>query len=240
MMLSFIIPAYNEEHYLGSCLDSVLKEIKNSACLAEIIVVNNASTDKTRAIAKSYQDVKLVDENNKGLTRARQTGFLASSGELIANIDADTRLPAGWINKVTKEFENNEKLAAFSGPQVYYDLPVYKNLFVHIFYLFTFWTYVINRYVLRVGSVVQGGNFVLRRSALEKIGGFNLNIDFYGEDADLAKRLFPVGQIKFSLKFPISASGRRLANEGVLRMGARYAINYFWMIFFRKPFSKNI
>ena len=239
MKLSFVIPAHNEAQYLGPCLDSVINEINSSSCEAEIIVVDNASTDKTRAVAQSYKHVKIVDESTKGLTRARQAGFLASCGELIANIDADTRLPPGWINKVIAAFENNRKLAAFSGPQVYYDLPFYKNLFVRIFYLLTFWVYIVNCYVLRVGSVVQGGNFVVRRSSLEKIGGFNLDIDFYGEDTDIAKRLSPVGQVQFSLGLPIFASGRRLAKEGVLKMGARYAINYFWMIFFRKPFSRN-
>ena len=62
-----------------------------------------------------------------------------------------------------------------------------------MFYGLTKLIYAVNRYVLRVGSVVQGGNFVLRRDAWIKAGGFNREIKFYGEDTDVAVRLSMVG-----------------------------------------------
>ena len=186
MRLSFVIPAYNEEHYLPACLESILAQTRDLGDEVEIIVVNNASSDRTREVALSYPGVTVVDEMRKGLPWARQAGFAASSGELIANVDSDSRLTPGWVKQVLDtfaEFERKGKsLVALSGPVEYYDLTASQMVSVHLFYLLAFLLYALNRYVLRAGSMVQGGNFVLRRDALASIGGFNTSIAFYGED----------------------------------------------------------
>ena len=127
MRLSFVIPAYNEEAYLPACLESILDQIKGLDTLTEIIVVNNASTDATREVALRYPGVIVVDEPRKGLTFARQAGFAASSGELIANVDSDSRLTPGWVANVLAAFDaqvasGKRPLAAYSGPILYYDL----------------------------------------------------------------------------------------------------------------------
>ncbi len=239
MKVSFVIPAYNEEFYIEKCLISVLREVKENTGAYEIIVVNNGSTDKTKEIALRFSGVTVVDEPERGLPRARQAGFLASRGDLIANIDADTLLPSGWLRYAEDQFSKNQKLVALSGPFVYYDLPKNINFWVKALYGIGFISYLINRFILRVGSMIQGGNFIIRRSVLEKIGGYNLRINFYGEDSDIARRLNPLGEVKFTFKLPMYASGRRLMKEGTVKMGVRYGINYLWTIFFKKPFSNQ-
>ena len=87
--------------------------------------------------------------------------------------------------------------------------------------------------------MVQGGNFIVKRSALEKIGGFDTSIEFYGEDTDVARRLNGFGDVKFTFSLPIYASGRRLYGEGVFRAGMRYAANFFWVSYFKKPLTKK-
>jgi glycosyltransferase involved in cell wall biosynthesis len=252
MRLSFVVPAYNEEAYLPACLESILNQIDpatsglaSDAC--EIIVVNNASTDRTREVALRYPGVTVVDEPRKGLTFARQAGFAASTGDLIANVDSDSRLTPGWVAKVLATFAEAEAnrashpdarpLAAFSGPLVYYDLTPQQRRLVHIFYMTAWTTYAINRYILRVGSMVQGGNFVVSRASLEAIGGFNTAISFYGEDTDIARRLNDVGEVRFTFDLKMSSSARRLKSEGMLTMAARYSINYLWTTFFKRPFT---
>ena len=239
MVLSFVIPAFNEEHYLADCIESILKQIEGLEEITEIIVVNNASSDGTREVALRYPRVRLVDEPRKGLTFARQAGFLASRGSLIANVDSDSRLTAGWVNRVLHAFEANPKLAALSGPLVYYDLTASERLLVRIFYFAAWMTYAINRYILRVGSMVQGGNFVVSRPALENIGGFNLDITFYGEDTDIARRLNEIGEVLFTLDLKMLSSGRRLRHEGILTMAARYSVNYFWTTFLKRPYTRE-
>jgi len=237
MVLSFVIPAYNEESYLAACIDSILEQTRDLEHPTEIIVVNNASTDGTREVALRYSQVKLVDEPRKGLTHARQAGFIASTGALVANVDADSRLTPGWVDRVLAAFRANPSLAAFSGPLHYYDLLPRQRFFVHVFYLSAWMTYATNRYILRVGSMVQGGNFVVTRTALESIGGFNLDITFYGEDTDIARRLHDVGDVLFTFDLKMFSSARRLKHEGMLTMAARYSINYFWTTFFKRPYT---
>ncbi len=239
MKLSFVIPAFNEESYLADCLESILAQTRGLEALTEIIVVNNASCDRTREVALRYRGVRVVDEWRKGLTFARQAGFLASSGALIANVDADSRLTPGWVECVLRSFEENSKLVALSGPFIYYDLTGSQRIFVRVFYLVAWTMYAINRYVLRVGSMVQGGNFVVSRDALEQIGGFNLGISFYGEDTDIARRMNEVGDVLFTLDLKMFSSARRLKHEGMLKMAVRYSVNYFWTTFFKRPYTKD-
>ena len=85
--------------------------------------------------------------------------------------------------------------------------------------------------------MIQGGNFIVSKSALEAAGGFNSDFRFYGEDSDLARRLSKVGPVKFSLRLPALSSGRRFVAEGLIRAGVRYAVNYVWTIFFKLPFT---
>ena len=239
MKISFIIPAYNEEFYIRECLESIRQALIDKSYAAEIIVVDNGSTDRTKEIASSMAGVTIIDKPVKSVVRARQTGFLASSGDLIANIDADSMLPPGWIDRAINEFTKNDKHVALSGPYIYYDIPKYFQYWVKFFYIIAFTTYLMNRFVLRVGSMLQGGNLVIRRSALKKLGGYNLDFNFYGDDTDIARRLYPIGDVKFSLSFNIYSSGRRIVKEGIFTMGIRYAANFIWATYFKKPFSKN-
>ncbi len=238
MKLSFVIPAYNEEAYLGCCLDSILKQARGSSRDMEVIVVNNASSDRTKEIALSYAPgVTVVDEPRKGIVRARQAGYRAATGDLIANIDADNMLPSGWVDRVFREFSNNGRLVALSGPLVYYDLSWGRNLETRFFYALGYCIYLLSHFVFKRGGMLQGGNFVLRKSALDLIGGFDTNIDFYGEDTDVARRMQAAGRIKFTFRLRMYSSGRRMEKEGFFRTGLRYSLNYLWILLFKRPFN---
>jgi glycosyltransferase involved in cell wall biosynthesis len=239
MKLSFVIPAYNEETCIGKCLESVARETGGRRRDVEIIVVNNASTDRTRSIALSHDSVKVVDEPEKGLAKARHAGYIAAKGDLIANVDADNMIPPGWVERVFEEFSNNNRLVALSGPLVYYDLSRIANFQVRLFYGIGYLAYLVNHFILKKGGMLQGGNFVVKRSALEEIGGYNKDIEFYGEDTDVARRLQKSGYMKFTFRLKMLSSGRRLAEEGRLVSGLRYGVNYFWVLFSGRPFSKK-
>ena len=144
MQLAFVIPAYNEEALIGRCLESVLAEIKRSGRNGiDVVVVNNNSTDNTSAVAASYPGVRVVDELEKGLVAARDGGFKATTAELVANIDADTIVPPGWLDVVFREFEKDAALVCVSGPYVYYDMSVWNRLLVSFFYGLTYLIYVL-------------------------------------------------------------------------------------------------
>jgi glycosyltransferase involved in cell wall biosynthesis len=241
MKLAFVIPAYNEEALIGACIESVLAEIARSGLGddAEVIVVNNASVDRTGEIARSYEGVRVVDEMQKGLVHARAAGFDATQAELVANIDADTIVPAGWLDTVMAEFAKDEKLVALSGPYIYYDLSAWDQFLVKLFYGVTYAIYILNRFILRVGSVIQGGNFIFRRAAWAQAGGYDKSIVFYGEDTDVAVRLAKIGKVKWTFRLKMKTSGRRLKKEGVFKTGMDYALNFFWVTFKGKPATKD-
>lgn len=239
MQLAFVIPAYNEQALIGQCVKSVLAEVARSGAACEIVVVNNNSTDRTKEIAESFEGVRVVDEKQKGLVHARRAGFEATTAELVANIDADTEVPEGWITKVLAEFEKNPKLVGLSGPYIYHDLSLWNRFLVRGFYWLSYGVYLINRFVLKVGSMIQGGNFVIKRSAWIKAGGYDVTISFYGEDTDVAVRLSRVGPVKWTFSLPMYTSGRRLENEGVFKTAGTYVLNYFWVTFRGRPATKD-
>lgn len=239
MDLAFVIPAYNEEALIGPCIESVLKEVRRSGVAAEIVVVNNNSSDNTGEIARSYEGVIVVDEEKKGLVHARRAGFDASTAELVANIDADTEVPEGWITTVMHEFDRKPELVALSGPYIYHDISLWHRFLVRLFYYISYFAYLISRFVLKIGSMIQGGNFVIRRSAWIKAGGYDTSISFYGEDTDIAVRMSKVGPVKWTFKLPMYTSGRRLVSEGVVKTAGTYVLNYFWVTFRGKPATEN-
>ncbi len=238
MKISFVIPAYNEEAIIAKCLESIQQELARGNYDAEVVVVNNASTDRTKEIALTFSGVRVVDQPVKGLVHARKAGFDATSGELVANVDADVILTPGWMDKVLKGFADSG-LVALSGPFIYYDLSASSRVLVKIFYGIGYGTHLFNHYVLGIGAMLQGGNFVIRRDVWEKAGGFDTSIAFYGEDTDVAKRLSKVGTVKWTFALPVYTSGRRIKAEGLVRMSIKYTLNYLWITYFGRPFSSK-
>ena len=235
--ISFVVPAYNEEKQLPACIAAIRAELARTPCEAELIVVNNASTDGTGALAAAMPGIRVVDQPIKGLVAARSAGFAATRGALVANIDADTLLPPGWLARVLAEFGRDPKLVALSGPYDYHDVSPRVRWTARAFYGVAYGVYVFNRRVLGVGSMVQGGNFVVRRQSLEQAGGFDMRFTFYGEDTDIARRMSRVGRVTFTWALMAKSSGRRLAGDGLLLTGWRYSANYLWATFLGRPFT---
>lgn len=236
--IAFVIPAYNEEALIGRCLSSVVAEVARFGGNVEIIAVDNNSTDRTADIIAAFPTVRLVREIRKGPVFARSRGFdEAADAELIASIDGDTIVPAGWLDVVAAEFGRDAGLVCLSGPYIYYDLPWLSRMMVESYYFVAAGIHLIERYLLRRGAVVQGGNVVLRRSAWVAAGGYDTSIEFYGDDTDIAMRMSRVGSVHFTRRLRMLTSGRRLAQEGVFRTGFTYALNFFWVTFTGRPIT---
>ncbi|MDQ5972048.1 MAG: hypothetical protein QG553_207 [Patescibacteria group bacterium] len=97
LTVSIVIPAYNEEHHLKRCLHAIAKQTDMPD---EVLVVNNNSTDATVKVARSFKFVRIIEEKNQGRAWARTAGFNAAKGQIIGRIDADTRLPTDWVERV--------------------------------------------------------------------------------------------------------------------------------------------
>jgi glycosyltransferase involved in cell wall biosynthesis len=232
IQISLIIPAHNEEKYIGACLDSVIENSRGR--FIEVIVIDNASTDGTTEIAQKRPGVQIIREHRKGITHARERGRLEGTGEFLAYIDADCRLPKIWLDVVDQLFTEQPDAVSLSGAAIYFDASAWQRLV-----LGTFWRISAPLIYYLVGYMVYGAHFVVKKSALDAIGGFNRKIPFYGEDTDLARRLSTMGKVVFRMNFRILTSARRFAAEGILKTNARYALNYLWLVLFNRPFSTS-
>jgi glycosyltransferase involved in cell wall biosynthesis len=234
--VSFVIPAYNEERRISACVASIRKELSaHPEVEAEIIVVNNASTDRTREVASALPEVRVLDEPRKGVVRARQRGLEEAQYELVAHIDADNEIMPGWLPFMLAEFKKDPKLVCLSGPYSYHDVPAYVSLTSDIFYRISFVVGSLLGFLTGKGTVVMGGNYAVRKEAVIRTGGYNTDILFYGDDTDVSRRLADAGRVRFRFGLKVSSSGRRLMEYGVLRTGFTYVINYFWVLFFKRP-----
>ncbi len=231
MKISLVICAYNEEKYIGECLDSVIKN--SSGKFHEIIVVDNISTDHTKEIAEKIPGIKIVQESKKGPNYARQKGFEITTGDVLAFIDADTRMPVGWVNMLINEFQNNPNLVCLSGPFLYYDFPKWKN-----FLSLAFWYTAYPIYVF-LGYMAIWGNFVIKKETLQNIGGVDTSIEFYGDDTNIAYRASKLGKAKFKLNFIMYSSARRLKNQGMLKATFIYILNFFSQVFAKKSVTRS-
>ncbi|MEE2032187.1 glycosyltransferase [Rhodococcus chondri] len=128
--LSVVIPVFNEEEYIGSCLRSLLAQ---EAELSEIIVVDNNSTDSSREIIQGFvldnPKVRLLCEPNPGVAHARNRGFEAATGDVFARIDADTRVSSNWARAIIGYFDRDDtaSVGGITGLNDSYDSP-YRGL----------------------------------------------------------------------------------------------------------------
>jgi glycosyltransferase involved in cell wall biosynthesis len=229
--ITLVICAYNEAEYIGTCLEYATRN--SSGELLEIVVIDNASTDLTGIIASRFTGVRVVREEQKGLTRARQRGFTEARGDIVAYIDADTRMPEGWCAKINREFGLDKRLALLSGPYRYYDIPTLQQFLVSLWYYFAMPVYWL------VGYMATGGNFAIRKSVLQQMHGFDTSIEFYGEDTNIARRAHEFGKVQFDLRFVMPTSGRRFKEQGLGMTAWLYAVNFFSEVLRRRPASRQ-
>ncbi len=234
--LSFIIPAYNEKDYLGTCLSTLIWDIRSANLInsSEVIVVNNASTDETEYIARQFPEVQVLNEMRKGPAHARQKGLLVAQGKIVIFLDADNRIPPGWVSATLQEFEQHPNALCISGPCIFYDLPFLWRKIA--------WVYerVVSRTAhLLTGHFVAGANFAVRKEAIDAVGGFDTSIAFYGEDVELAKRLAAIGEVRYTRNLVVETSARRFNAEGVLKATAVYALNFLAIWLFSRPIIQS-
>lgn len=202
--LSVIIPAYNEEALIGKCLDSILFQTLDKK-LYEVIVIDNASTDKTSEIARRYP-VKLVVEPRKSVIYARQAGVDSALGDIIVSADADTIYPAEWLKIIWENFEKDSKLLAVTG-WIYYSgsSPFFNvlNGFSQEINLFLY------KYIKKF-PVVYGANLAFKKHALEEIGGYPKHLVELGDQQYIVFKFFKLGKVKIDPKLTCITSGRKL------------------------------
>ncbi|MCL2770548.1 MAG: glycosyltransferase, partial [Solirubrobacterales bacterium] len=181
---SVVVCTYNGSRTLGDCLDG-LADLHYPSY--EVIVVDDGSTDSSGEIAQA-RGVRVVSTENQGLSAARNTGFRAACGEIVAYIDDDARPDPEWLRFIALELINSEH-AGVGGPNL---APPDDGAVADC---------VANApggpvHVLlsdRVAEHIPGCNMAFRREALEEIDGFDTRFRTAGDDVDLCWRLQQCG-----------------------------------------------
>ncbi len=220
MRISVVIPALNEEKYIERTLKSISEQNPY-----EIIVVDNGSTDKTAEIASKY--AKVIKEPEKGVAKARDTGWRIAKGDIIAFTDADTVVGKNWINEIENSLKGDA--VAVYGPVYLLDGNIFENFLAK--YGFTLFL-LINHYL--ISPHFSGQNFAVKRRALESIDGFNTKLKT-AEDVDLSRRLHKKfkNKIIFNKNLKVYTSARRL-KAGYLKFFAHHTKNYLRMLIFKR------
>lgn len=168
-LVSVIIPTYNCAKTLPACIESVLKQTYDRI---EITVIDDASTDRSVEITKSYDCASIAFPENRGPAAARNRGILESRGSVLFFLDADVALAPDAIEKCVRILDEHPEYAGVSGiyaPEPLFDDGVierYQSLSAH------YWR-------MRNAGVVRAGYFSLgafRRAAIEEIGLFDENL----------------------------------------------------------------
>jgi glycosyltransferase involved in cell wall biosynthesis len=237
LTISTIVCAYNEAGYLAPCLHSLLAQSRRPD---ELLVVNNASTDDTALVARGVNGVRVVDEPRKGLVRARETGRSAATGDLLVYLDADCRAPLTWLARVERRFVRDPAIVAMSGPYRFYDWDWLGCAMIRSYDLMLApLTQLLVYRVLRIGTLFYGGNFAVRRAALEAIGGFDTAIEFHGEDTNVGRRLVGVGKVSLASDCWLYTSARRYRAMGKRRVFRLYVRNFWSEIVHHRPSDRQ-
>jgi glycosyltransferase involved in cell wall biosynthesis len=207
LRVSVVVPAYNEEDAIGPCLDAILCQ---TVAADEIIVVDNDSIDGTAAVLRVYQDrIISIREPRLGVYYARNTGLDAATGDLIVRIDADTRLPAQWIEQVHELFLD-PAVEAVTGPARYYDIQLPGLIARLDLLLRSAWA----RSTRQRLDWIYGANMAVRASAWHGVRGSLCEDRGIHEDVDLGIHLFHAGyRVIFVPALAAYTSSRRIRDS---------------------------
>jgi glycosyltransferase involved in cell wall biosynthesis len=215
--VSVIVPAYNQSQYLGDAIRSALAQTRGDL---EVIVVDDGSTDDTRAVGQSFTDprVRYVWQANRGLSGARNTGIRESRGAFLTFLDSDDQFLPEKLERLLAAFERDPGLGLVAGQAVLidqdgrqigevFDKPLPDDTSE-----------------LLLGNPLHVGSVLLRREWQERVGLFDETLRSY-EDWDMWLRLARAGCRLGWVAQPVSLY--RFHLEQMTRLGTQMTVATF-------------
>jgi GT2 family glycosyltransferase len=178
--ISVIVCTYNGGRTIRECLEGLRRLAYPDY---EVIVVDDGSTDHTAEVVERY-DVRLIRTENRGLSSARNTGWRAATGELVAYLDDDAHPDADWLSYLALAFEHSGHVG-IGGPNIAPSGagPIADCVArapgnpTHVMLSD------------REAEHIPGCNMAFRRAALEAVGGFDERFRTAGDDVDICWQL---------------------------------------------------
>ena len=194
-MISFVVPAYNEERLIAATLDAIHTAARDIGHPYELLVANDASTDNTAVIARE-KGARVVDCHHRQIARVRNTGARASTGDVLIFVDADTLISSTVVRASLEAIASG---AAGGGATLHVEgrLPWWGPPLL--------WAVGESMRVMRWAA---GCYVFATRKAFESVGGFDERI-FASEEIFFSQALKRVGRVVI-LREQVVTSGRKL------------------------------
>jgi len=222
--VSVIVPAYNEEKYIGACL-AAIKRQKFSGTY-EVIVGDGHSKDKTQKIARDY-GARVVEENFGNASGGRYAAAKVAHGRIYAFMSSDVQPCQGWLQNIYDAFDDKQVAWAVGSVK-----PLEGRFVEEIGAgILNFFAAVLNRVGL---AYVNGDNVAARADAYRKCGGFNPHLTT-SEDTDLGMKLMHQGKFAYAGRATVLISMRRVRKWGYWNFASFHTGNFISTHFLRAP-----
>ncbi len=194
-MLSFIVPAHNEELELAGAIESIRSAAEASGRSFQIIVVNDSSTDRTATIAEQ-NGAEVVTVHCRHIAAARNAGAQASTGDILFFVDADTRIVTAHVTGAIAALENG---ASGGSAILQFDraVPFWANVCFNIFCVIYF-----------AANLGAGAFLFTSRKNFFAVGGFDEQF-FAAEETYFSMALKKFGKFRI-LRTPAVTSARKV------------------------------
>jgi glycosyltransferase involved in cell wall biosynthesis len=194
-MISFIVPAHNEERLLGRTLVAIHDAAAGIGRPYEVIVVDDASEDLTSAVAAQH-GARIERVEYRQISRTRNAGARIASGDPLIFVDADTVISSRVLHGTLEAIQRG---AVGGGARLTVDgwIPLYGRMLL-----------TITGVVMRTADLIAGCYFFCTRAAFDAAGGFDESV-YAAEELVLSRRLARIGWITI-LDAPVVTSGRKL------------------------------
>ena len=203
-MLSFIVPAYNEELELPATLSAIRAAANANLEPFEIVVANDGSTDATEAVAATA-GARVVTINRRQIAAARNAGAREARGDILFFVDADTRISSTHVTGARAALAAG---CAGGGARGKLDglVPLWGRVFVRVFSAFYF----------TIANLGAGAFLFTTRENFDRAGGFDEQL-FDGEEIYFSQALKKLGRFRV-LADPVVTSGRKLRMNSARRI----------------------
>lgn len=218
LSVSVVIPVRDDAAALDRCLRLLAAQ---EVAPAEVIVVDNGSTDAGAAVARAH-GARVVLEPQVGIPPAAAAGYDAARGDVIARCDADSAPPPQWVGRIVTVMAGDETLDAVTGTGRFYDLPPVLAHLAGALYLGAYYTLV---HAALGHTTLWGSNMALRRRTWQAVRDRVHREDAeLHDDMDLAFALGPTRRVRLDRRLRVGVSARSLRGAHQLRRRLRRAV----------------
>jgi len=219
-LISFVIPAWNEETVLGATLEALNVARQQLAEPSEVIVVDDSSTDRTAVIARQH-GARVVAVRERQISSTRNAGAREAQGDMLLFIDADTIVTSEAVRAAVEAVRTG---AVGGGCAIRYtgQIPAYLRLFIP----FEVW-------LARQMRIAFGCFLFCTRAAFDATGGFDTTL-FATEEVTLSLTLRRQGRF-VCLRECVSTSGRKLRTHSTWE----WAVQMYRITFARKRYIRD-